>query len=114
MDKSNIKKVYKLQSARKLHFSILWQYKTKIMMDSCLLAICSLCEHFCLILHFWQVPLLCFIFITVLWLNLNLTKYLKKFFTVVVDFFNRVNLIYGTVSEFCTAESCPVMSGGPK
>ncbi|CAB4033337.1 MOB kinase activator 3B isoform X1 [Paramuricea clavata] len=32
----------------------------------------------------------------------------------VVDFFNRVNLIYGTVSEFCTSITCPVMSGGPK
>ncbi|XP_017509422.1 MOB kinase activator 3A [Manis javanica] len=32
----------------------------------------------------------------------------------VVDFFNRVNLIYGTISEGCTAQSCPVMSGGPK
>ena len=33
---------------------------------------------------------------------------------VVVDFFNRLNLIYGAVSEFCTDISCPVMSGGPK
>ncbi|CAM9244262.1 MOB kinase activator 3B-like [Petromyzon marinus] len=32
----------------------------------------------------------------------------------VVDFFNRVNLIYGTVGEFCTAHTCPVMSGGPR
>eukprot|EP00039_Didymoeca_costata_P019099 m.336231 g.336231 ORF g.336231 m.336231 type:complete len:218 (+) comp17790_c0_seq1:204-857(+) len=32
----------------------------------------------------------------------------------VVDFFNRVNLIYGTVSDFCTEESCPTMSGGPQ
>ncbi|XP_003386188.1 PREDICTED: MOB kinase activator 3B-like [Amphimedon queenslandica] len=32
----------------------------------------------------------------------------------VVDFFNRINLIYGTVGEFCTESSCPVMSGGPK
>eukprot|EP00051_Salpingoeca_urceolata_P007154 m.95071 g.95071 ORF g.95071 m.95071 type:complete len:213 (-) comp15141_c1_seq2:1320-1958(-) len=31
-----------------------------------------------------------------------------------VDFFNRINLIYGTVCDFCTAESCPTMSGGPK
>lgn len=30
----------------------------------------------------------------------------------VVDFFNRINLIYGTVCDFCTAESCPKMSGG--
>ncbi|XP_031562657.1 MOB kinase activator-like 3 [Actinia tenebrosa] len=32
----------------------------------------------------------------------------------VVDFFNRVNLIYGTVSEYCTDATCPTMSGGPK
>ncbi|KAG7327650.1 hypothetical protein KOW79_009256 [Hemibagrus wyckioides] len=32
----------------------------------------------------------------------------------VVDFFNRINLIYGTVSEFCTERTCPVMSGGPR
>nr|CAB3263890.1 MOB kinase activator 3A [Phallusia mammillata] len=32
----------------------------------------------------------------------------------VVDFFNRINLIYGTVSDFCTNESCPIMSGGPR
>lgn len=32
----------------------------------------------------------------------------------VVDFFNRINIIYGVVSEFCTDESCPTMSGGPK
>ncbi|KAJ7993560.1 hypothetical protein DPEC_G00273670 [Dallia pectoralis] len=30
----------------------------------------------------------------------------------VVDFFNRINLIYGTVSEFCTERTCPIMSGG--
>ena len=33
---------------------------------------------------------------------------------IVVDFFNRINLIYGTVSEYCTTTSCPTMSGGPK
>lgn len=32
----------------------------------------------------------------------------------VVDFFNRINLLYGVISEYCTDESCPVMSGGPK
>ena len=34
--------------------------------------------------------------------------------SLVVDFYNRISLIYGTVSEVCTDESCPVMSGGPK
>lgn len=32
----------------------------------------------------------------------------------VVDFFNRINLIYGTVSEYCTTQSCPTMSGGSR
>ena len=32
----------------------------------------------------------------------------------VVDFFNRIQILYGTVCEVCTEESCPVMSGGPK
>lgn len=32
----------------------------------------------------------------------------------VVDFFNRINLMYGVVSDYCTSESCPSMSGGPK
>lgn len=31
-----------------------------------------------------------------------------------VDFFNQVNLLYGTLTEFCTAESCPTMTAGPK
>jgi len=34
--------------------------------------------------------------------------------TLVVDFFNRINLIYGTVSDHCTDTTCPIMSGGPK
>ena len=32
----------------------------------------------------------------------------------VVDFFNRINLIYGTLSDFCTTTSCPRMTAGPK
>ena len=31
-----------------------------------------------------------------------------------VDFFNQVNLLYGTLTEFCTVENCPTMSAGPK
>lgn len=31
-----------------------------------------------------------------------------------VDFFNQINLLYGTICEFCTPERCPVMSAGPK
>lgn len=33
---------------------------------------------------------------------------------LVVDFFNRINLIYGTVSEYCDSASCPTMSGGAR
>ena len=32
----------------------------------------------------------------------------------VVDFFNRINLMYGVISEYCTMQTCPVMSGGAK
>ncbi|KMZ57274.1 MOB kinase activator 1A [Zostera marina] len=31
-----------------------------------------------------------------------------------VDFFNQVNLLYGTLTEFCTPTTCPTMSAGPK
>jgi len=27
-----------------------------------------------------------------------------------VDFFNEISLLYGTITEFCTAQTCPVMS----
>jgi len=30
-----------------------------------------------------------------------------------VEFFNRVNLVYGAVCDFCTEESCPMMRAGP-
>jgi MOB kinase activator 1 len=31
-----------------------------------------------------------------------------------VHFYNAANMIYGTCTEFCTDESCPIMSAGPK
>ncbi|KAL4296514.1 hypothetical protein GQ457_12G022080 [Hibiscus cannabinus] len=31
-----------------------------------------------------------------------------------VDFFNQVNLLYGTLTEFCTENNCPTMSAGPR
>ena len=31
-----------------------------------------------------------------------------------MDFFNQVNLLYGTLTEFCTNENCPTMTAGPK
>ena len=33
---------------------------------------------------------------------------------LVVDFFNRINLVYGIITDYCTRESCPTMSGGPR
>ncbi len=30
-----------------------------------------------------------------------------------VDFFNEISLLYGTITEFCTNQSCPLMSAGP-
>lgn len=32
----------------------------------------------------------------------------------IVDFFNQINMLYGTITEFCTPKTCPVMSAGPK
>lgn len=29
-----------------------------------------------------------------------------------VDFYNQINMLYGTITEFCTEASCPVMSAG--
>ncbi|OAY76754.1 MOB kinase activator-like 1A [Ananas comosus] len=31
-----------------------------------------------------------------------------------VDFFNQVNILHGTLMEFCTPTTCPTMSAGPK
>lgn len=31
----------------------------------------------------------------------------------VVDFFNEISLLFGTISEFCTTECCPQMTAGP-
>ncbi|XP_049849635.1 MOB kinase activator 1A-like [Schistocerca gregaria] len=31
-----------------------------------------------------------------------------------IDFFNQINLIYGSITEFCTPRDCPTMSAGPK
>lgn len=31
-----------------------------------------------------------------------------------VDLFNQINILYGTITELCTEESCPLMSAGPK
>lgn len=42
-------------------------------------------------------------------------KLMAMFYEIVaVDFFNQVNLLYGTLAEFCTPTTCPTMSAGPK
>lgn len=28
---------------------------------------------------------------------------------VVVDFYNQINLLYGSITEFCSPQSCPEM-----
>ncbi|XP_057207646.1 MOB kinase activator 1A isoform X1 [Triplophysa rosa] len=35
-------------------------------------------------------------------------------FFLAVDFFNQINMLYGTITEFCTEVSCAVMSAGPR
>ena len=32
----------------------------------------------------------------------------------IIDFFNQINLLYGSITEFCTPKTCPVMSAGTK
>ncbi|KAK6024849.1 Mob1/phocein family protein [Ostertagia ostertagi] len=44
----------------------------------------------------------------------NLHKRAEATLHSAVDFFNRINLMYGTISDACTKESCPTMSGGSK
>lgn len=51
---------------------------------------------------------------TLLYFKLILMTFCVIFLLSVVDFFNRINVIYGVVCEFCSEESCPTMSGGPK
>jgi len=36
------------------------------------------------------------------------------YMTHVIDFYNRINVFYGFIADQCTAETCPVMSGGTK
>jgi len=32
----------------------------------------------------------------------------------IVDFFNQLNMLYGTITEYCTQQTCPTMNAGPK
>ena len=31
-----------------------------------------------------------------------------------IEFYNEMNILYGTLVEFCSNETCPIMSAGPK
>jgi MOB kinase activator 1 len=31
-----------------------------------------------------------------------------------IEFYNDVSVLYGTIMDFCTKDSCPIMSAGPK
>jgi MOB kinase activator 1 len=31
-----------------------------------------------------------------------------------IEFYNEINVLYGILMEFCTTDSCPTMSAGPK
>ena len=32
----------------------------------------------------------------------------------IVDFFNQISMLYGTITDYCSPQRCPVMSAGPK
>jgi MOB kinase activator 1 len=38
----------------------------------------------------------------------------KNYLRIAVDFFNQINMLYGTITEFCTPQECPIMSAGAK
>jgi len=48
------------------------------------------------------------------WMNERLWEKIEYVGVLVVDFFNRINLVYGIITDYCTRESCPTMSGGPR
>lgn len=46
--------------------------------------------------------------------GIQIYHYCNVNYFAAVDFFNQINMLYGTITEFCTEESCPIMSAGPK
>src|ERR1700733_1877616 len=46
--------------------------------------------------------------------NFEILYYVSNLFKIAVDFFNQVNLLYGSITEFCTPAVCNVISAGPK
>jgi hypothetical protein len=41
-------------------------------------------------------------------------SYFSLPFTIVQDFFNQINILYGNITDFCSPQTCEVMSAGPK
>jgi MOB kinase activator 1 len=54
-----------------------------------------------------------YIYIYYLFFNI-LNFILINLFILAVDFFNQINMLYGTITEFCTDQTCPIMSAGAK
>lgn len=46
--------------------------------------------------------------------SFDFLMFLFFFFDAAVDFFNLINMIWGVVAEFCTKDTCPVMTAGTK
>lgn len=63
-------------------------------------------------LNEWVAVNSMYIFEKIICISLQVLSYLYDF--PAVDFFNQINMLYGTITEFCTEESCPIMSAGPK
>lgn len=40
---------------------------------------------------------------------LNVARNMRLTPHVVVDFYNHINLLYGSITEFCSPQSCPEM-----
>jgi MOB kinase activator 1 len=44
----------------------------------------------------------------------TVTNFTRPLTSLAVDFFNQINLLYGSITEFCTPKTCDVMCAGPK
>jgi len=44
----------------------------------------------------------------------SIVSYLPRKANIAVDFFNQVNMLYSTVTEFCSPTACPTMSAGQR
>jgi len=44
-------------------------------------------------------------------IGLRFIAFILVFFLSAIAFFDHINLVYGTISEFCTMSGCPDMTG---